>query len=65
MLFADFSRDVGLETRSWSRDCSRPRFSGLGLGLDRPCLGLGLGLEPSGLGLGLGLGHCEAGLGSH
>ena len=50
------TRYVGLETRSWSRDRSRPLFSGLGLGL---------GLDRPGLGLGLGLGHCEAGLGSH
>ena len=44
--FVVISRDVGLETWSWSRDRSRPLFWGLGLGLP----GLGLGL--SGLGLG-------------
>jgi hypothetical protein len=49
------TRDVSLETWSWSRDCPRPLFSGLGLGLDWPGLGLGLGLDRPGLGLGLGL----------
>ena len=44
---------LSLETRSRSRDLSRPHFHGLGLGLVGP--GLGLGLVGSGLGLGLGL----------
>ena len=53
------SRDVGLETWSWSRDRSRPIFWGLGLGLDPAGLGLGL----PGLGLGLGLSGLGLGLG--
>src|SRR3989441_9155893 len=48
---------LSFETRSRSRDFSRPNFHGLGLGLGLvgPGLGLGLGLVWSGLGLGLGL----------
>src|SRR2546425_11703095 len=42
---------LSLETRSRSRDLSRPHFHGLGL----VGPGLGLGLVGSGLGLGLGL----------
>jgi hypothetical protein len=46
-----YYRDVSLETWSWSQDCPRPLFSGLGL--DRPSFDLGLGLDRPGLGLGL------------
>ena len=44
---------LSLETRSRSRDISRPEFCGLGLGLGLvgPGLGLGLGLVGPGLGL--------------
>ena len=60
---------LSLETRSRSRDLSRPNFRGLGLGLGLvgPGLGLGLGLVGSGLGLGLvcpDLGLARSGLAS-
>src|SRR5437867_7606939 len=53
------------ESRSRSRDFSRPNFHGLGLGLGLvgPGLGLGLGLVGSVLGLGLGLVGPSLGLG--
>ena len=53
---------LGLEAWPRPRGLSRPKFCGLGLGLEGP--GLGLGLEGPGLGLegpGLGLG-LEAGV---
>ena len=56
---------LSLETRSLSRDLSRPNFHGLGLGLVGP--GLSLGLVGSGLGLGLlgpSLGLARSGLAS-
>ena len=52
---------LSFETRSRSRDFSRPNFHGLGVGLVGP--GLGLGLGPVGSGLGLGLGLVGPGLG--
>ena len=42
---------LGLEAWPRPRGLSRPKFCGLGLGLEGP----GLGLEGPGLGLGLGL----------
>ena len=54
---------LGLETRSRSRDLSRPEFRGLGLGLGLVGSGLGLGLGLVGSGLGLGLGLVGPGLG--
>src|SRR3989442_7279992 len=44
---------LSFETRSRSRDFSRPNFHGLGLGLGLVGPGLGLGLVGSDLGLGL------------
>ena len=54
---------LSLETRSRSRDLSRPHFHGLGLGLGLVGSGLGLGLGLVGSGLGLGLGLVGPGLG--
>src|SRR6266516_771293 len=56
---------LSLETRSRSRDISRPDFCGLGLGLGLVGPGLGLGLVGRGLGLSLvgsGLGLARSGL---
>ena len=53
---------LGLEAWPRPRGLSRPKFCGLGLGLEGP--GLGLGLEGPGLGLeGPGLGLEGPGLG--
>ncbi len=54
---------LSLETWSRSRDVSRPKFVGLGLGLGLVSQGLGLGLGLVGADLGLGLGLVGSGLG--
>ena len=54
---------LSFETRSRSRDFSRPNFHGFGLGLVGTGLGLDIGLVGSGLGLGLGLVGPGLGLG--
>ena len=47
MRWNGFSRDVVLESRTWTRVRLESRFLGLGLGL--ATYGLGLGLDTSGL----------------
>ena len=56
------SRDVVLESRTWTRVRLESRFLGLGLGLGLETCGLGLGLGLATYGLGLGLGLDSSGL---